>query len=64
MRRLRKTRTLSQADMARVLDISQQTYSKYESGLLQPPPEMQAHIAAVLGTSIDALWPTPQEALQ
>lgn len=37
--------------MARLLHISQQTYSKYESGRLRPTADVQARIAAVLGVA-------------
>jgi DNA-binding XRE family transcriptional regulator len=49
--------------MARLLGISQQTYSKYESGLIVPPFPTQARIAAMLATSVETLWPTKEESV-
>lgn len=57
LKNLRKARTLTQADLARLLQISQQTYSKYESGRLIPPPDLQARIASILATAKEKLWP-------
>jgi transcriptional regulator with XRE-family HTH domain len=54
---LRRTRTMNQADLAMLADISQQTLSKYERGLLVPTPDMQARLAAILGVSVDQLFP-------
>jgi transcriptional regulator with XRE-family HTH domain len=54
---LRRARTLNQQQMARLLKVAQQTYSRYESGLLVPSEDLQARIAAILGTSVEALWP-------
>lgn len=58
LRNLRRARTLNQEQMARLLGVSQQTYSKYESGLVVPSADMQARIAAILGVSVETLWPT------
>ena len=55
--RLRKTRTLSQREMARLLRIGQQTYSKYESGTVRAPAHIQAHISAILGLPIADVFP-------
>ncbi len=60
LRNLRRVRTLNQEQMARLLDVSQQTYSKYESGVIVPPGDRQAQIAAILGTSVETLWPQPK----
>jgi transcriptional regulator with XRE-family HTH domain len=56
LRNLRRARTLTQTDMARLLNISQQTYSKYESGRLRPSADVQARIAALLGASRSELF--------
>lgn len=61
LRNVRRARTLNQTQMATLLGIVQQTYSKYESGILVPAQDVQARIAAILGTSVDALWPTLEE---
>jgi transcriptional regulator with XRE-family HTH domain len=52
LRNLRRARTISQANFARLLGVSQQTYSKYESGLITPPRDQQARIATILGVVI------------
>jgi len=57
LRNLRRARTLNQVEMARLLGVAQQTYSKYESGVLVPPEDVQARIAAILGGSREALFP-------
>lgn len=57
LRNVRRARTLTQADMARLLDVTQQTYSKYESGQLRPPTDVQARIGAVLGVPSRELFP-------
>ena len=58
---LRRSRTLTQTDMARLLDVSQQTYAKYESGRLQPSRDMQDLIAVKLGVSRLEAFPVLQE---
>lgn len=58
LKNIRRARTLNQTVLARLLRVSQQTYSKYESGVLVPPSDVQARLAAILGTSVDALFPT------
>ena len=57
---LRRARTLTQVDMARILGLAQQTYSKYESGRWVPSPDMQARISAVLGVARDEAFPIPE----
>lgn len=57
LRNLRRTRTLRQEDLARLLEINQATLSKYESGVLIPPADVQARIAAILGASVEDVFP-------
>jgi len=57
---LRRTRTISQATLAELLGVSQQTLSKFENGVLVPSFDMQARIAAILGTSPDELFPVEE----
>jgi len=52
LRNLRRSRTLSQQELARLLRISQQTLSKYETGALLPPTDMRVRIAAILGVAV------------
>jgi transcriptional regulator with XRE-family HTH domain len=54
---LRRARTITQANFARLIGVSQQNYSKYESGVITPSVDMQARIAAILGVSRAELWP-------
>ena len=61
LRRLRKARTLSQVDLARLAGVSQQAMSKFENGQLVPSADVQALIAAILGASASELFP-PQVA--
>jgi transcriptional regulator with XRE-family HTH domain len=49
LRHVRRSRTLTQADMARLLCLSQKTYSLYESGKAIPPVATQVRISAILG---------------
>lgn len=51
LRNLRRARTLNQQQFARLIGVSQQTLSKYETGVLVPAPDVQAKIAAILGVS-------------
>jgi transcriptional regulator with XRE-family HTH domain len=57
LRALRKARGLTQEQMADLLDVQQQTYSRYESGALTPDDVKQVRIAAILSTNRTALWP-------
>lgn len=61
LRNLRQTRTISQAVFARLIGVSQQTYSKYESGLLTPPYDQQVRIATVLGVPVTAVFAATNE---
>jgi transcriptional regulator with XRE-family HTH domain len=58
LRNLRRARTISQAYFARLLGVSQQTYSKYESGLITPPIDQRARIATILGVAVADLFET------
>lgn len=57
LRTVRRMRTMSQEDLARVAGISQETLSKFERGLLRPSPDMQALLATILGSSRVELFP-------
>jgi transcriptional regulator with XRE-family HTH domain len=54
----RRARTISQEDLARLAEISQQTLSKYERGVLLPPADRQARLAAILGVPVTSLFPS------
>lgn len=60
LRNLRRARTMNQADLARLLGVSQQTLSKYENGTVEPPAHMKARLAAVLGVSVHDVFPEPE----
>jgi len=61
LRNLRRARTLNQEQMAQLLGVTQQTYSKYESGVIVPTEDVQARIAAILGGSVENLWPSLEQ---
>jgi transcriptional regulator with XRE-family HTH domain len=52
LRQLRRSRTISQKELARMLRVAQPTICKYERGLLVPPIGLQVRIAAILGVSV------------
>lgn len=56
LRNLRRTRTLSQEDLARLAGVTQETISKAERGTLQLRSDIQERIAAILGTSRKELF--------
>lgn len=51
---------MNQADLARLLGVSQQTLSKYESGAVVPPHDMRVRMAAILGVSVTDIFPQPE----
>lgn len=55
LKEARKSKGLSQKEMAEKLFLSQQAYAKYEVGAAKPNTEMLTQIAAVLDVSIDCL---------
>lgn len=57
LKNMRRARTLSQADLAMLADVSQQTISKAERGILHLTRDVQERIAAILGTSRHDLFP-------
>lgn len=58
LRNIRVARTISQADLAKLVGVTQETISKAERGILRPSPDVQARLAAVLGASSDDLFPS------
>ena len=60
LRQLRKARTLTQVDLARIAEVSQQSIAAYEQGRAVPSRDVQARLAAILGTSTDTLWPAEE----
>ena len=55
IRDLREDRDLHQKDIAKLLDVSQTTYSRYESGVLDIPSLSLIKLAEYHNTSIDYL---------
>ena len=55
LRKMRKDHNLKQAEVARILGISRQAYSKYETGTADPSTEALRTLAEFYGTSIDYL---------
>lgn len=54
----RKACGLTQKEVAKALDITAATYSRYENGLIQPDPSTLKHIAELLKTTVDYLLGT------
>jgi len=50
-------RTIKQEDLARLVGVTQETISRAERGLQLPRSDVQIRIAAVLGASVDDLFP-------
>ncbi len=55
LRKLRKSKKLTQVDVASALKIGRSTYTKYESGKSKPVPEMLIKIADYFDVSVDYL---------
>lgn len=51
----RKAQKITQEEMARLLNVSRQTYINYESGAFEPSFETLIQISKILKTSIDDL---------
>ena len=57
LRAIRESRGFKQLQMATTIKVSQQTYSKYESGAVMPDAERAARLAILLSTTVAELWP-------
>jgi len=55
IRNLREDADLSQEQLAKILNISQTTYSRYETGVLDIPSQSLIKLARHYSTSIDYL---------
>ena len=62
IRDLRNDKDLSQTDMARILDMSQTGYSKYETGENDIPTRVLIALADFYDTSVDYLLGRVDEA--
>lgn len=54
---MRRTRTMSQEDLARLVGVTQESISKAERGVIRLTPDVQARIAAILGSTRAELFP-------
>lgn len=55
IRDLREDQDLNQADIAKLLSVTQTTYSRYETGVLDIPSQSLIKLAQYYSTSIDYL---------
>lgn len=55
IRDLREDHDLTQANLAKLLHVSQTTYSRYETGTLDIPTQVLILLAQYYGTSVDYL---------
>lgn len=55
LRGIREDRDLKQKDIAQVLNVSQNTYSQYETGIISLTAEVLLKLADYYGVSIDYL---------
>ena len=53
IRDLREDRDFSQKQLAEILNISQSTYSRYESGFLDIPSEILISLSKIYGVTTD-----------
>lgn len=60
LRNLRRARTMTQAEFARLVGVTQGTLSRYERGDLVPPRDIRAVMATILGASEAELFPQPE----
>ena len=55
LRSIREDRDIKQKDIAKVLNVSQNTYSQYETGIISLTAEILLKLADYYGVSIDYL---------
>ncbi len=53
IRDLREDHDYSQAELAKILNVSQSTYSRYESGFLDIPSEILIALSKLYSVSVD-----------
>lgn len=58
IKRFRLERGFTQTDMAKILEVSQNTVSQYETGKRMPPVKKLTAIAKVIGCSLDDMCST------
>jgi len=58
LKEARKSKNLSQEEVALMVDVTRQTYLRYESGERNPRPVIAAKISTILGVDRDKFfWP-------
>lgn len=55
LRSIREDRDIKQKDIAKVLNVSQNTYSQYETGVISLTAEVLIKLAVYYGVSVDYL---------
>lgn len=55
IRKIRKSRGISQSELARLIGINQTQYNRYETGRTKIPSDIILRIAQELGTTVDYL---------
>lgn len=55
LRSIRENRDLKQKDIAKILNVSQNTYSQYETGAISLTAEVLIQLADYYGVSVDYL---------
>lgn len=55
---MRRSRTLTQAQLASLIGVTQQTYCQWERGAQMPSVDMQTLIATILGAKSHDLFPS------
>lgn len=58
--KLRKQKGLTQKELAKILNVSISTYKRYETGERVPNVYVAQHIASILNTTVDTLFPKNQ----
>jgi transcriptional regulator with XRE-family HTH domain len=56
LKELRERKNLSQIDLARLIGVSQQVISHYETGRARPSLDVIVKLAKVLGVSIEEIY--------
>ena len=59
LKQLRKSRKLTQADLAKLLNVAQSTVGNWESGTREPDMEMITKISRALSVPVEQLFPYP-----
>jgi transcriptional regulator with XRE-family HTH domain len=63
LRNTRRARTLTQAQLASLVGVSQQTIAKAERGIVELRPDVQVLVATILGSTRQELFPPREEAV-